>query len=308
MKTLLRKITLGVFTFSLLVLISSGCEDAFSNEDENGGNLDPDANTDNPRYADGVSLNDYYLLHATFEGDVIGDAPDKSLQFNPVGDELEYNSRLNFEVVGVGSKKALRLEPHSSPIKFVSHPTNFERSTISVRWAANMMTHGEGYEGPHGYKRFLIKTNSSGSMDTLVVIDFVGRVLSVRTQAVGLEWHNLDAYRLLLHTNSPQVDNSSDYAYYDFDCQFVVDLNYASKTFDLTIVLLDGGHIVGVGPASRIGTLQGPVIKVEDLPFYDETPSSSSTDPVRPTLYATNYFFGGTAPCIMDYVTIIKKP
>lgn len=283
MKAFITKIKRSAFNFSLLLLILSGCENEMPS--------DPSPE---------INIQDY-LLYSTFEGDDIGDWPDKSLPGHPVGDELQYSSRADFKVVDAGSNKAVLLA-EKAPISFISRPSNFSGGAVSVRWAAKMMSHGHGYGGPNGFKRFLITTNSPVRNDTLVAIQFESGILSASTQASGLDFYNyLDDFHTALYVNSPQVEDNPDVAYFDFDCQFVVDLNYASKTFDLTIVLLDGGH-AGSDPNN------GPVIKVEDLPFYDATPSTSSTDPARPTLHVTDLAYWGDSPCTMDFVTIIKKP
>jgi hypothetical protein len=289
MKTLLNKITCGVFTCSLLVLISSGCEDEMPS--------DPSPE---------INIQDY-LLYATFEGDDIGSAPDKSLPFHPPGDELQYSSRHDFEVVDVGSSKAVSLAEGGAPISFISRPTNFSGGTVSVRWAANMMNHGNTLFGTHGYKSFLITTNSSAEDDTLVKLRFAGQAMDVYAQSSISNNNPGGSFKQwAVSTNKPGT-LIEDVGYtYDLDCQFVVDLHYASKTFDLTIVLLDGGS-ARLLYTSEVH--QGPVIKIEGLPFYDETPATTYTDPARPTLHATDLTsYLGPAPCIMDFVTIIKKP
>ena len=291
MKTFLNKIKRSVFTFSLLLLILSGCED------------DP-VNPGEPE----EYIPDYLLL-ATFESDAIGGQPAKTLPGHPVGDELQYSSRADFKVVDAGSNKAVSLAGGGAPISFISRPSNFSGGSVSVKWAANMLAHGHTLFGTHGYKSFLITTNSSVANDTLVKLHFAGSVLDITTQSSISNNNPGGAFESWgLYTNKPGTLIEEVGHTYDYDCQFIVDLHYASKTFDLTIVLLDGGHAFSLDTTEEI---QGPVIKMEDLPFYDATPSTSYMDPARPTLQVNNGLnWGGhyNTPCVMDFVTIIKKP
>lgn len=122
MKTLLNKITTSVFTFSLLVLISSGCEDEMPS--------DPSPE---------IKIRDY-LLRATFESDVVGQQPNKTLPGHPTGDELQYNETpLNLFVVNADGQKSVRLANstfESSSILFRSKTTPVASGdAIQVTWS-----------------------------------------------------------------------------------------------------------------------------------------------------------------------------
>ena len=148
MKNSLNKITKGVVTFSLLLLISSGCEDNLFNVDDR----IHDANGDNLVIGDNFdNLFDDYLLYASFEGDPIPGAPNKALPGLPSGDELKYAVDDGIFVLYSHQQKSIYLpgghsvigEPVGdvdSEISFVSKPGK-NSGIVTVTWAGQLIDH-----------------------------------------------------------------------------------------------------------------------------------------------------------------------
>jgi hypothetical protein len=140
MKSLLKKITYGVFTFSLPVFISSGCEDTFFNAN------DVTPKLDNPVAANNI-INpgnlDEYLLNATFESDVIGSPPNTALPGSPTGDALSLSDPA-IKVSSANGQKSVYLfsttpyEGHVDRyIDFISKYTSIgSDERIVVTWTA----------------------------------------------------------------------------------------------------------------------------------------------------------------------------
>jgi hypothetical protein len=269
MKTLLNKITCGVFACSLLVLISAGC--------------DNDASDPSPD----ISIQDY-LLYSTFEGDDIDSAPDQSLAGQPIGDELVYPARTAIEVVPtINSLGANSISlPEGDSIEFVSKVSPFS-SVVTFRLTGRFIAHNFFLDFLNE-KRINV---TDGRGHTLAKIIILG--LSVYMDYPGNS--DNDPYDTLLASRIfPESYPINDHPGSDHQHVLKIDINYSTKRFALTIL------------GSSLMPSYGNSLKIENLPLYYDGPLSKST---RPTLVVANPVSQHSqSQYIIDAVTIVKQP
>lgn len=286
MKTILDKISRGVFTFSLVVFISSGCEDIFFNGDDrftadNPGN--PDI-TVNPGF---VNFNDY-LLYATFESDAIPGSPNKTLPGLPSGDELKYNDDVGVHVMHVNGQKsaALPFIPSSATVPqlpggmaFVSKSTTPDAGDlITFTWSGQLFGYFYNPNAPDeedlmGATTHITISDGHGQVMCLMVICPDGRFIVYRKESFNNFWQATWPDLFPLDPNPSQH-------------KFTVTFDMEHELFSL-----------------KIEFNGGTVVTEHDLVFYSEdyTPKRSQ----RYRLDISTYRTGGY---IIDNATIRQSP
>lgn len=216
------------------------------------------------------------LLRANFNGDILGHTPDKTLPGDPVGDELDYGGQalsvINSPFSG-GAPYALRqpFSIYSSPaIKYVAKPSPFS-GVIHCGWNGQlvdlMTTH-----------QVLVISIDDGQGKLLVELVIAGQGLYVLSQGDG-SWYFGD------HLAYPFPRGTSKHV-------FMIDVDYAHKTFDLILAGQD---------------LTQNVFKYTNLPIYDPNVVLSAN--TRPTLRIYGYVGAGGNPYqyVVDNVTISRE-
>lgn len=225
MKALLSKITRGVFTFALLVLISSGCEDTFFN----GNDVTP--TLDNPVAANNI-INpgnlDEYLLNATFESDVIGSPPNTTLSGSPTGDALSLSDPA-IKVSSANGQKSVYLfsstpyEGHFDRyVDFISKYTSVgSDERIVVTWTAVTYNQAAGNE----FDNYIVSASSYHLKDS-----HNNSIARIRLEdGKRLKINNVIVTNDIFPGSSVSVVRT-----------FTLSVDYTQHTFNLKIVNSDG--------------------------------------------------------------------
>jgi hypothetical protein len=283
MKTLLNKITSGVFTFSLLVLISSGCEDTYFNND-NRTTVDNPANANN-LINPGLNFGDY-LLNATFESDPIPGAPNKALPGLPIGDQLKYETDNTTFVLysGSGDQKSIYIPEREvdsgvnsdTRMQFVSRPGS-NNGILTVTWAGQLVGHkhydnNETDEIKQDGSKAIWITDGSGNKIALFQIE----CLSIRSVDLlhGFPCPSCTQYNWTYYHLFPNPPTMAQH-------QFTLTFNLNTKLFSIKFVNHDGA-----------------VVTANNIPF-----------PYTPTLAKfTLNISPSEGGYIVDYVTMRQTP
>ena len=239
MKSPLNKITKCALTFTVVLFVSSACEDQLFNGNDR-------ITVDNPVNANNLTVNpgglnlDDYLLYASFEGDAIPGAPNKALPGLPIGDQLMYETDNTPFVLYSGGQKSIYIPEadYTKRTRFVSRPGS-NNGIVTVTWAGQLVGHkhydnNETDEYQHDGRKEISITDGEGNL--MATFEIACRSIRSTDLLYGFPCGSCEEYNWFYHHLFPNPPTMSQH-------QFTVTFNLDTKLFSIKFVNYDGSIV-----------------------------------------------------------------